>query len=138
MNSIMTYSCIKKVCLFFPSLICRIRIRDKRWSDPDPGYPKMVGSGSGLNIPDPQHCIYMCSALNQMFLDLFFVPVFINKIKMKNNPFYHIFLLASRCNLLRHFSMQDYVFNTAYTQYRCFTPNCKSAAAPRAKTKCAK
>jgi hypothetical protein len=49
MTSIMTYrySCMKKVSLFFPFLICRIRIRDKRgririrdtkkWSDPDPG-----------------------------------------------------------------------------------------------------
>jgi hypothetical protein len=36
------YSCMKKVSLFFPSLICRIR--DKRRSDPDPGYRKMVGS----------------------------------------------------------------------------------------------
>jgi hypothetical protein len=48
MTSLMTYrySCMKKVSLFFPFLICRIRIRDKRgririrdtkkWSDPDP------------------------------------------------------------------------------------------------------
>jgi hypothetical protein len=32
MNSIMTYSCMKKVSLFFPSLMCRIWIRDT-----DPG-----------------------------------------------------------------------------------------------------
>jgi hypothetical protein len=31
-----------------------IRIRDKIRSDPDPGYKKMVGSGSGRNIPDLQ------------------------------------------------------------------------------------
>jgi hypothetical protein len=37
------YSCMKKVSLFFPYLICKIRIRDKRQSDP--GYQKMVGSG---------------------------------------------------------------------------------------------
>jgi hypothetical protein len=55
MTLIMTYSCMKKVSLFFPFLICRIRIWDKRQSDPDPGYQKMVGSG--INIPDPQHCI---------------------------------------------------------------------------------
>jgi hypothetical protein len=29
-------------------------IRDKRRSDPGPGYQKVVGSG--INIPDPQHC----------------------------------------------------------------------------------
>jgi hypothetical protein len=36
MTSVMAYFCMKKVSLFFPSLICRIR--DKRRSDPDPGY----------------------------------------------------------------------------------------------------
>jgi hypothetical protein len=30
-------------------------IQDKRRSDPDPVYQKMVGSGSWINIPDPQH-----------------------------------------------------------------------------------
>jgi hypothetical protein len=47
----MTYSCMKKVSLFFPSLICRIR--DKRRSDPDPGYQKMVGSGSEIRDKHP-------------------------------------------------------------------------------------
>jgi hypothetical protein len=49
MTSIMTYSCIKKGKFNLPSLNCRIRIRDKRRSDPD--YQKMVRSG--INIPDP-------------------------------------------------------------------------------------
>jgi hypothetical protein len=49
MTSIKTYSRMKKVSLFFPSLISRNRIRDKRRSDP--GYQKMVGSE--INIPDP-------------------------------------------------------------------------------------
>jgi hypothetical protein len=43
----------KKVSLFFPPLFCRIW--EKIRSDPDLGYKKMVGSVSGINIPDPQH-----------------------------------------------------------------------------------
>jgi hypothetical protein len=45
-TSILTYSSMKKVSFIFPSLICRIRIRDKRRSDPDSGYQKIVESGS--------------------------------------------------------------------------------------------
>jgi hypothetical protein len=47
MISIITYFCMKKVSLFFPFLVCRIRIRikdsririrdNKKWSDSDPG-----------------------------------------------------------------------------------------------------
>jgi hypothetical protein len=39
----------------FVGSISGIRIRDKRRTNPDTGYQKMVGSGSGINIPDPQH-----------------------------------------------------------------------------------
>jgi hypothetical protein len=58
MISSKTYCCMKKVSLFFPSLIfagCGSGIKDA--SDPDPGYQKMVGSGK--NIPDPQHCLLL-------------------------------------------------------------------------------
>jgi hypothetical protein len=47
---IMTYSCMKKgyfSLLIFVGSESGIRIQDKRRSDPDPGYQKMIGSGSG-------------------------------------------------------------------------------------------
>jgi hypothetical protein len=48
MTSILTFSCMKKSSFnfFLLSFVgSRSGIRDKRRSDPDPGYQKMVGSG---------------------------------------------------------------------------------------------
>jgi hypothetical protein len=62
MTSVMTYSCMKKVSLFFSPLFCRIQ--DKIRSDPDPGYKEMVGSGSGINILNLQHFL-LCDKISK-------------------------------------------------------------------------